>query len=191
MKLLEFLKEPWPWYIAGPLIGLMVPLLLILDNRQFGVSSTMRDFCAAVLPRSNRIKYFSYDLKNEIWRNLLVLGVLIGGTICVCLLNNHQPVHISAKTTEELKSLGINDFSSLAPKDIFGFSSLGKWHALIFITAGGFFVGFGTRYADGCTSGHAITGLSLLAPSSIVAVLGFFAGGLISTYFLLPLILKL
>ena len=189
MNFIEILKQPWPWYVAGPLIGLMVPILMIGDNKHFGISSTMRDFCAYVLPK-NRPAFFKLNLKENLWRDLLVIGVIIGGFLSSVFLNNYNHVKLSANTISDLKNLGINDFGGLIPSEIFNWKSVFTLKGFVFIIAGGFFVGFGTRYADGCTSGHAITGLSLLSLASFLAVLGFFAGGLISTHFLFPIILK-
>jgi len=186
-NLIEFIRQPWPWYVSGPLIGLMVPLLLLWDNKHFGVSSTFRDFCAYALP-TKRIDYFNYNLKDFIWRNLFVFGIFIGGVFCAIFLNTNRPIAISDKTVSDLASLGLTDFSGLAPREIFSWSGLLTFKGFFSIIIGGFLVGFGTRYADGCTSGHAITGLSLLSLSSFISVIGFFIGGLISTYFILPLV---
>jgi uncharacterized protein len=186
MNITDLMQQPWPWWIAGPLIGLMVPALLLFDNKKFGLSSTMRDFCAFVVPGS--INYFQYNLKEHKWRNIFVLGVLIGGIISASFLRSDANINLSPNTIADLKALGISDFSGLIPSEIFGWDNMFSLNGLIFIVLGGFFVGFGTRYADGCTSGHAITGLSLLSPGSLVAVLGFFTGGLISTHLLFPLI---
>ena len=186
-NILEIIKQPWPWYISGPLIGLMVPMLMLLDNKHFGVSSTFRDFCALVLP-SKKLTYFNYNLKEHIWRNLFVFGILAGGVICNLFLNNDKPIEISQKTVTDLETLGLRDLNGLVPYEIFSWSGLMTFRGFFSISVGGFLVGFGTRYADGCTSGHAITGLSLLSASSLISVIGFFIGGVVSTYFLLPLI---
>lgn len=182
------MKESWPWYIAGPLIGLFVPALLLFDNKQFSISSTFRDFCAYVVP--NPVEYFRYNSKEHLWRNIFVLGVLTGGALSALFLSNTNNVEISSNTLHDLKTLGISNFSGMAPAEIFSWSGLFSLKGVVFIIIGGFLVGFGTRYADGCTSGHAITGLSLLAPSSFIAVIGFFAGGLLSVHLLFPLILN-
>jgi uncharacterized membrane protein YedE/YeeE len=188
MNFIEILKHPWPWYVAGPLIGLMVPALLIVDNRQFGISSTVKDFCAYILPK--RPAYFQYDLKEHRWRDILVIGVLLGGIFSTFYLSGNSNVQISAKTVSDLKNLGIINFSGLIPNEIFNWHSVLTLRGFIFIIVGGFFIGFGTRYADGCTAGHAILGLSLFSPASLFAVLGFFAGGLISTHFIFPILFK-
>lgn len=184
--MIEFIKQPWPWYVAGPLIGLMVPVLLLVGNKQFGISSTMRDFCAAVIP--NRLDYFKYDVRAETWRNVLILGICVGGLFSSLFLKSDQNIQISSQTMVQLKLIGIDDFSGIVPKQIFGLEKLLTFKSLVFVVVGGFLVGFGTRYADGCTSGHAIMGLSLFSTSSYVAVIGFFIGGLITTHIILPLI---
>lgn len=186
MNKIEFLSQPWPWYVAGPLIGLMVPLLLLFDDKQFGISSTLRDFCAAVIPRAG--EYFRYSLREHQWRNFYILGIFFGGILAAMFLRNDAEIAISSATKDSLTALGITDFSGLAPAQIFAADKIFTLNGIVFMMLGGFAIGFGTRYADGCTSGHAITGLSLLSLGSLIAVLGFFAGGLISTHILFPLI---
>ncbi|MBN1597110.1 MAG: YeeE/YedE family protein [Bacteroidales bacterium] len=187
MTFFELTKETWPWYIAGTLIGLMIPLLLLTDNKHLGISSTMRDFCAFVLPKPSG--YFKYNLKEHAWRNIFVLGVLAGGAISALIHSDKSIYAVSDKTVADLSELGLTDFSGLVPKEIFNWSMLLSIKGLLFIVLGGFLVGFGTRYANGCTSGHTIMGLSLLSPASIIATLGFFAGGLFTTHILFPIIL--
>ena len=186
--MMEIIQKPWPWYVAGILIGLMVPLLLILENKQFGISSTLRHICAACVP--TKAKYFTYDWKSKLWSLALALGIIFGGFIATHFLNNPEPIDLSSKTVEDLRALGINDFSQLMPKEIFNWEMLFSISGFLFVIFGGFLVGFGARYANGCTSGHAIMGLSLLNLGSLVAVIGFFIGGLLITHFLLPLILN-
>ncbi len=182
----SMVSSPWPWYVAGPLIGLMVPALLLFDNRQFGISSTLRDFCAVVRP--GKLEYFNYSVKEQLWRNWLVLGVLIGGWLASQLWEPVQ-VGISQQTIQDLSALGITNFSGYVPSELFNWKELFGLHGLVFVFTGGFMIGFGTRWADGCTAGHAITGLSLLSPASLLAVVGFFIGGLFTTHFLLPILL--
>lgn len=188
--MLDFLKEPWPWYVAGPLIGLVVPMLLLMGNKMFGVSSTLRHYCAACLP--DNISFFNYDWKKEGgWNLLFVLGTVAGGFLGGYLLENPEPVVLSADTISALKDMGVEKFSGLVPSDIFNWSNLATVQGIIIMIAGGFLVGFGSRYAGGCTSGHAISGLANFQISSLVAVIGFFIGGLIISWFVLPIILTL
>jgi uncharacterized membrane protein YedE/YeeE len=185
--MLEFIKEPWPWYVAGPLIGLMVPLLLVFGNKNFGISSSLRHICAMCVPM--RIKYFQYDWKSEKWSMFYVAGIIIGGFIATQFLMVNGKVGISASTVESLTALGVTDFSSYLPVDIFSWRKLFSLEGFVFMALGGFLVGFGTRYANGCTSGHSISGLSNLQFGSLVATIFFFIGGLIMTHILLPLLM--
>jgi uncharacterized membrane protein YedE/YeeE len=187
--MLEWLKQPWPWYVAGPLIGLMVPLLLIVGNKSFGISSSLRHVCAACIPAN--IPFFKYNWKNEIWNLFFVTGILIGGFIAVSLLSNPDPVAINPKLADELAGYGITNRQGLVPTDIFNWDSLLTIKGIILMVFGGFLVGFGTRYAGGCTSGHAIMGLSNLQFPSLVATISFMTGGFIVANLVLPFILKL
>ena len=186
---MNIFTQPWPWYIAGPLIGLMVPLLLLLDNKPFGISSTLRHICAACIP--TKAKFFDYDWKKERWNLVFALGMIIGGCIAGCIFRNPNPIAISQSATNDLQALGVTDFSGLIPTDVFNFHALLTLRGFILMVMGGFLVGFGTRYAGGCTSGHAIFGLSNLQWPSLVATCCFFAGGVITTWFILPYIMHL
>ena len=187
--MLDFLRQPWHWSIAGVLIGLTVPTLLILGNKMFGISSSLRHICAAVIPAN--ISFFKYDWKKEIWNLFFVGGVFIGGFVAVNFLSNPEPMQIAAETKMQLEAQGIHEFSSLMPSDLFSFASLGTLRGFVFIVLGGFLVGFGTRYAGGCTSGHAIMGLSNLQIPSLIATIAFMVGGFLMTHFGLPFLLNL
>lgn len=188
--MLEYFIKPWPWYIAGPLIGLTVPVLLILGNKSFGISSSMRHICAACLPAN--ISYFKYDWKKETWNLVFVAGILVGGYMAMELLGNPSQIVINAPLTEELKEYGITDLSNaFVPSEVVNWSSLFTLKGFIMIVLGGFLIGFGTRYAGGCTSGHSIMGLSALSWPSLVATICFMAGGFFAANVLLPFILLL
>lgn len=187
--MLEFIKQPWPWYVAGPLIGLTVPILLILGNKSFGISSSLRHICASCLPA--KIPFFQYNWKKEIWNLFFVLGIFFGGVIAAHLLSNPDPVEINFRLRAELAGYGVTDLSNLVPRDIINWRSLLTLRGFILMVAGGFLVGFGTRYAGGCTSGHSIMGLSTLQWPSLVATICFMAGGFFMANLLLPLILSL
>lgn len=183
--MLDFITQPWPWYIAGTLIGLTVPTLLILGNKAFGISSSLRHICAACIPAN--ISFFNYDWRKEAWNLWFVGGILIGGFIGGTLLKNPAAMSISPDTLRDLQALGIHDFTSgLMPTDIFSWQNLFTAKGLLFFVVGGFLVGFGTRYAGGCTSGHAIMGLSNLQWPSLVATISFMAGGFAMTHLFLP-----
>ena len=186
---MEIIKQPWPWYIAGPLIGLFVPALLLLGNKSFGISSTLRQLCAACIPA--KIPFFQYDWRKDSWNLFFVAGIVAGGFIATHFLSTPAPVKIDPRTTALLQQQGIKDFSGLLPADIFSFSQLLTLRGFVFMVIGGFLVGFGTRYAGGCTSGHAIMGLSTLQGPSLVATGCFMTGGFIMTWFILPYLIRL
>jgi uncharacterized membrane protein YedE/YeeE len=167
----------------------MVPALLLLGNKTFGVSANLRHICAACIP--GNIKFFNYDWKSESWNLLFVSGVAIGGLLAGYFFHNHQAIQLSEPAIESMRKLGVKDFSGLVPSDIFNLHSLFTVRGFLLMVGGGFFVGFGTRYAGGCTSGHAIMGLSNLQWPSLVATCCFFAGGVVMTWFILPLIMAL
>lgn len=183
----DWLTQPWPWYVAGPIIGLIIPLLLYLGNKQFGISSSLRHTCAACMP--GNIPFFQYDWKSEgMWNLVFVLGVFIGGFLGGYVFQNPEPIALSAATIADLQNLGLTDFSGFVPSEVFNWSNLVTVQGLIMLVLGGFLVGFGSRYAGGCTSGHAISGISNLQPASVAAAVGFFIGGLIVTHLIFPFI---
>src|SRR5690606_31044476 len=73
--MMDLIRQPWPWYIAGPLIGLTVPLLLLIGNKSFGISSSLRHVCAACVPA--KIPFFSYDWKKEVWNLFFAGGIIL------------------------------------------------------------------------------------------------------------------
>lgn len=187
--MLETLKQPWPWYVAGAIIGLIVPALLILGNKHFGISANLRHACAACFPAG--IKFFKYDWKKEIWNFFFVAGILAGAVIAAQVLANPNPVGIHPGLASELAGYGITDNNNLLPKELFSFNSLFTLRGIVMLVGGGFLVGFGARYAGGCTSGHSIMGLSDMQWPSLVATIMFMAGGFIMANLILPFILRL
>lgn len=187
--MLELIKQPWPWYVAGPLIGLLVPFLLITGNKTFGISSTLRHMCAAIIPA--KIPFFQYDWKKEVWNLVLVSGVFVGAIIAINFLSTTEPTVVNPELTKELAQYGITNFNYMVPVDIINWQSLLSLKGLLMMVMGGFFIGFGTRYAGGCTSGHAISGLSALQLPSLIATCSFMLGGFITANLILPLILSL
>jgi len=187
--MIDIIKQPWPWYVAGPLIGLMVPALLIIGNKSLGISSSLRHICAACIPA--KIPFFQYDWKQEKWNLFFVSGILIGGSIAINFLMSAQPIVVNPKLATELSGYGISNYNSLVPGDIISWHAFFTLRGVLLMVAGGFLVGFGTRYAGGCTSGHAIMGLSALQWPSLVATLCFMAGGFIMANLILPYILTL
>ena len=183
----DWLLEPWPWYVTGPLIGLVVPLLLWAGG-EFGVSENLRHVCAAVLP--SRAELFRYDWRSRgLWNLTFAAGIVLGGALAAGVLSRPDTgVAISAATVRDLEALGVRTFDGLAPAQVFGAGGMLSPQGLIMIVAGGFLVGFGTRYAGGCTSGHSVSGLANLQLPSLIATIAFFAGGLVVTWLVLPLV---
>ena len=189
MSVIELIKQPWPWYVAGPLIGLMVPTLLIIGNKSLGISSSLRHVCAACVPA--KIPFFSYDWKKEMWNLFFVFGIFLGGIITAFYLKNDAAVVVAPELATELANYSITDYSGLVPVELFNWGSLFTIRGFILMVVGGFLVGFGTRYAGGCTSGHAIMGLSTLQLPSLIATISFMVGGFIMANLILPFILSL
>lgn len=188
-QMIEWIKQPWPWYVAGPLIGLTVPALLLLGNKHFGISANLRHICAACFPAN--IPFFKYNWKKEVWNLFFVAGIFVGGFIASHLMADTNEVRIVPALASELHKYGITDTKHLLPSEIFSWQGLLSARGFILLVVGGFLVGFGTRYAGGCTSGHAIMGLSNLRLSSLIATICFMIGGFIMANLILPLILGL
>jgi len=186
--MLELLKNPWPWYVSGPLIGFSIPILLLIGNKTFGISSSLRHICAACIP--SNISYFNYNWKKESWNLFFVMGIFLGGFIAVTFLKDDNLFQINSTTISDLQKLGIKDFSGMMPLDLFGTDQIFTLKGFVFFVLGGFLVGFGTRYAGGCTSGHSIMGLSNLQWPSLVATISFMVGGFSCTHLILPVFFK-
>ena len=184
-SLLELLRtDPWPWYVTGPMIGLMVPLLLWVGNHLFGVSSSRRHVCAATVPCG--LPYFSYDWRKDLWNLWFVAGIAVGGVVAAVLLQGGGAEPLAPAMVERLQAMGLSGSGDLLPRELFdsagGFGGIG-WGL---VTVGGFLVGFGARYAGGCTGGHTIAGIATLQRASIIASIAFFIGGLVTVRWFLP-----
>jgi uncharacterized membrane protein YedE/YeeE len=189
-KVIEFIQQPWPWWVAGPLIT-YVMFSLLYFGKGFGVSTNFRTACA-MLGADRVSDFFKIDWKDQKWNLMFIAGTILGGFISAQWLTPDPSVAISASTVADLKAIGIaNPGSSYVPEEIFGADAIWSLRSLVFLIGGGFLVGFGTRYANGCTSGHAISGLSNLQYWSLIAVIGFFIGGLLMTHVLLPYLFNL
>jgi uncharacterized protein len=191
--MLEILGGTWPWYVAGPLIGVVFTLLLLFAGKALGLSSNFRHMCAAIpAPEAWKPSFLRYDWRSSgIWNLTFLLGVGLGGFLAVVLLGVPDAGgSISEATRSDLAALGIQDLSGLVPADLISWGALASPAGLLIVVGGGFLVGFGARYAGGCTSGHAIAGLANLQLPSLIAVVGFFIGGLLVTFGILPLVLR-
>lgn len=182
--IVNWLTMPWPWYVAGPIIGLMVPVMLLIGSRSFGISQNLEHMVAITQPSIINIHFFKYDWKASSWSLAFAGGTITGGFLAGWLFANPHPIALSTAAQHMITSWGYQpQTAALVPPEIFGMSV----RNIMLLLGGGILIGFGTRYASGCTSGHAITGLATLQPQSLLAVLGIFGGGLLSAYFLAPL----
>lgn len=184
----DFLLNPWPWYVAGPLISLIM-FALIIGGKTFGVSSNLRTICSAC-GAGKVSSFFDFNWKAQTWNLVFIFGVLIGGFIASNFMTADDSITLASATVDKLNAIGIStENQGYVPREIFDLNNNDHLGLSIFLLAiGGFLVGFGTRYAGGCTSGHAITGLSQLQVGSLIAVIGFFIGGLVVTHFIYPFI---
>ena len=196
MNFIEFISQPWHWSISGAMI-VVVMYLLIYYGQKFGVSSSFEALCS-IGGAGKSIKYFNFDWKKQDWQLVFLAGAVLGGLIGSTLLVSPEPVQVSDATVADLQSIGViipqateGAGAGFLPLELFSFESLTTLRGIILIVGGGFLIGFGTRWAGGCTSGHAISGLANLQIPSLVAVIGFFIGGLVMTHLLLPFILSL
>ena len=184
--MIELLSQAWPWYVSGPLIALVL-FLLLWAGGEFGVSSNLRTLCT-IGGAGKSIPFFDIDWKAQLWNLVFVGGAIIGGFIAANYLTSDVPLSLSEATISDLQQFGISFNGEMAPAHLFSWSSLSNVKGWLVLIGGGFLVGFGTRWAGGCTSGHAISGLSNLQLPSLIAVIGFFIGGLIMTHFLFPIL---
>ena len=185
---MEWIFNPWPWYIGGPMIALIMFLLLYF-GKNFGMSSNLRTFCT-ICGAGKSNEFFNFDWKTQQWNLMVSAGAIIGGALAAHFLSTDSSVAIHPDTITKLQELNINSAGvSYLPEELFSMQALMQPKVLLILSIGGFLVGFGARYAGGCTSGHAISGLSNLQLVSLYAVIGFFIGGLFMNHLLLPFIL--
>ena len=184
--MLELIKQPWPWYTSGIVIVLVMAILLFF-GKSFGFSSNFRTICA-MCGAGKTVKFFDFNWKAQVWNLMFLVGAIIGGYISHQFLSDNEAVQISQATLQDLSALGFAAPQGLQPAEIFSYEALFSLKGFLILLGGGFLIGFGTRYAGGCTSGHAISGLSNLQLPSLIAVVGFFIGGLVMTHLLFPII---
>ena len=190
IQIKDFISQPWPWWVGGPMIALTMFILLYF-GKEFGISANLRIMCAAD-GAGEFSDFFKFDWQSQGWNLMVALGAMFGGYIAshYFLSSSGDIAHVSAATVESLKGLGLNYEPGAVPlvPEFYSWESLFTLRGLIIIVGGGFMVGFGARYAGGCTSGHAISGLSALQLPSLIAVIGFFIGGLIMTHLIFPIL---
>lgn len=184
---MDLILQPWPWYVSGPLIALVM-FLLIFMGKQFGMSSNLRTICT-LCGADSKASFFDFDWRAQKWNLIVILGAAIGGFIAMNFLTADPAVIINQETVETLKGLGFESSGkAYLPDELYSLEALTNWKSLSILIIGGILIGFGARWAGGCTSGHAISGLSNLQRPSLIAVIGFFIGGLVMIHLLFPLI---
>lgn len=184
---MNWIYDPWPWYIGGPMIALILFLLLMV-GKNFGMSSNLRTLCT-LCGAGNATSFFKFDWRAQRWNLIVVIGAIIGGYIGAHVLSKTETVVIDTDTVNELQAMGFQSAgNAYLPTELFGNSVFTDPKALLLLAIGGLLVGFGARYAGGCTSGHAISGLSNLQLPSLIAVIGFFIGGLVMIHLIFPLL---
>ena len=184
---MDFLFHTWHWAISGFLIAIIM-LTLNYFGKVFGMSSNLRSLCT-IAGADKYADFFKFDWKSQRWNLVVVLGAMIGGFVAVHFMNDVSNVDINPKTIVQLTKMGIDvPNGKLLPNVLFGNQVLQSPKMIFILIIGGILIGFGSRYAGGCTSGHAIAGISNLQRQSLKAVIGFFVGGLIMAHFILPLI---
>jgi len=184
---MDFIMQPWPWFVAGPVIAFVMFLLFYFGER-FGVSSNLETFCS-IGGAGKFSDYFKIDWKQNTWNLIFILGAIAGGFIASNYLTESDAVALNPQTVQDLADIGIqNAGATYLPDEIFSIDTMLSLKGFIILITAGFMVGFGARWAGGCTSGHAIVGLSNLEIPSLISVIGFFVGGLVMTWIILPLI---
>jgi len=184
--MIEFIQQPWSWWFSGLMISAIMFSLLYF-GKSFGFSSNLRTICAAS-GAGKKVKFFDFDWKAQTWNLMFLIGAILGGFIASNFLSNGNPLDLSPDTIHDLSQLGFAAPVSVQPEELFSWDAVFSLKGFSILAIGGFLVGFGARYAGGCTSGHAISGLSDLQVPSLITVIGFFIGGLTMTYLIMPLI---
>jgi uncharacterized protein len=184
--MIEFIIQPWPWWFSGIIISLIMFVLLFF-GKSFGFSSNLRTLCT-IAGAGKKVKFFDFDWKTQSWNLVFLIGAILGGFIAKEFLSNDESILVASTTINDLKELGFETPTTIQPMELFSLEAIFSLKGFLVLAFGGLMVGFGSRYAGGCTSGHAISGISDLQLPSLIAVIGFFIGGLIMTHFIFPLI---
>lgn len=193
--MIEFISQPWHWAVSGTILA-TVMFLLLYFGKSFGMSATLRAACS-MGGAGKKISFFDFNWRLQTWNLVFAMGAILGGWIASTYLASPEPVAISEATRAYLAEFSIqvpttmSEGTGYVPMELFNTESFFSPAGILLFVLGGFFVGFGARYAGGCTSGHAISGLSNLQLPSLIAVVGFFLGGLLMVHLILPTILNL
>lgn len=184
--MMHWIYEPWPWYIGGLFIATTLILLLFM-GKTFGFSSNLRTMCS-MMGAGKTCDFFCFNWKAQTWNLLFLVGTILGGFIAYHFLSvDAAAVPLGENTIQKLNELGFESAGkTYVPTELYGDDAFSSIKTILLLLVAGFFVGFGSRYAGGCTSGHAISGLSNFQLPSLIAVIGFFIGGLIMVHLIFP-----
>ncbi len=165
--------QQWSPYIVGAGIGILSWLAFVLSDHPLGCSTSFARAGGMLenLLRGGKAQdrpYFEKFAPEVTWDVMLVLGIFIGA-------------FISAKSSGQFVFRWVPSQWQAA----FGSSVFVRWLGAL---AGGIIMGFGARWAGGCTSGHGISGTLQLSVSSWVAVICFFVGGILTAMIIFKLI---
>lgn len=182
---MELIVSPWPWYVSGPLIAVTMFILLYL-GKNFGISSNLRTMCT-LCGAGKTASFFKFDWRGQSWNLMVALGAVIGGFVGSHYLGADQSPQLNPATVAQLESMGIHSAADdYVPTELYGMDALDDPKTLAMLIVGGILVGFGSRYAGGCTSGHSISGISNLQLPSLIATIGFFIGGIVMVHLIFP-----
>ena len=183
--MIDFILNPWPWWFSGMIISAIMFFLLFF-GKSFGFSANLRTMCT-IAGAGKKVKFFDFNWKTQIWNLVFLVGAILGGFIAHEFLSYEKPLVLAESTVKDLAAYGFSAPSETQPAELFSWEAVLTVKGFLILAVGGLLVGFGSRYAGGCTSGHAISGISDLQVPSMIAVVGFFIGGLVMTYLIFPL----
>jgi uncharacterized membrane protein YedE/YeeE len=184
--MIDFILHPWPWWLSGIVIS-SIMFFLLYFGQSFGFSSNLRTICS-MSGLGKRTKFFDFNWKTQTWNLVFLVGAIIGGFVAHQFLSNDAPLVLADSTASDLALLGMGAPKGIQPEELFSLDAVFTVKGFAILALGGLMVGFGSRYAGGCTSGHAISGLSDLQFPSFIAVIGFFLGGIAMSHVIFPLI---
>jgi len=184
---MDFLNQTWHWSITGFLIGIIM-IILNYFGKVFGMSSNLRTLCT-LAGAAKFSDFFRFDFKAQFWNLWLIFGAMLGGFVAVHYMHDASNMKLNPQTIQQLHRLGVDEPNGkLLPNKLFGNEVFTSTKMIAILLVGGLLIGFGSRYGGGCTSGHAIAGMSNLQRQSLKAVIGFFVGGLLVSHIILPLL---
>lgn len=154
IELTEFSGGRWPWWIAGPALGLLVVGFFLVSNQPLGASGAYAETAKVLTGRKDAVS----------WRVWYLIGIPVGGFLGITLVGNG----FEARTGYEPLVEAWNS----------------NWIVGAVVLVGATVMGYGARMAGGCTSGHGICGTAQRSPASLAATGTFMAVAIATTYLL-------